>query len=90
MSKEEVLPSGMSSDEQKTFWAAYNKWLSTASDEEIAQLEEGLAAIQSQEVQHIATVIRQQMTDEQQRRMLPTNLVQQLEVVHWPVAVANG
>lgn len=90
MSRQEVLPSGMSLDEQKMFWSTYNKWLSTASDQEIEQLEMGLQLIESQEARHLATAIGQQMVDEQRRRLLPANLVQQLEVVHWPVAVAHG
>ena len=76
--------------ETKQFWRTYNTWLSTASDDELFQLEQSLQTLQTHEVMQLAKAIGLALRDEQSRRALPASLVQQLQEAHWPAAQATA
>lgn len=80
----------LTGDARIAFWRHYERWLFSASVEELAQLEAALAQFKSAEVQSLAVLIRTALKDEAQRRQYPASLLSPLEEANWPDAAANG
>lgn len=73
-----------------TFWYQFEAWQLNATTDELEELQAALDNFTTNEVVSIVKVLRQALTDEQQRRQLPASLVQQLEGVSLLGARATG
>lgn len=80
----------ISTEDRRVFWAHYNEWVLTASNEQLAQLQAGLESISSAEVQSLAKAIRGVLQDETLKRQFPHSFLEPLRVANWPSSQARG
>ena len=87
-----ILPTTPSqdADERKRFHAIFNDWLSQASEEEFAQLNEVRERFAPNQVCSVITLVRGCLTRQDLAADLPESLRQLLLMRNWPQAYAGA